>query len=216
VLPPTQISAPSEAVFPDATAGYDVVGAAFHGRALRGGGSHGELDVSRHPDPIARKAEKSEPVGVEIGLDARQRDRAEDAAHERPDEAIAPERAVADPAVDDDHGNGAGFGLEEQVRPELGLDQDEERGLDRVHRAPHRRGKIERGVGDLRETARSRLREPLSRSRHRREEEESRGALHELPPGAARDADLPDRGGLDPEAAPRAGSPGAGCGRGAP
>ncbi len=162
------------------------------------------LQVAEALHPFRRRAESLEAARVLLRLHRGHREPGERLRQEPADDAVAPEGALRDPAVDERHRDpAAGRALEEE-RPDLRLGQDDQArarrgeglldGSREVEREGVDRGlAAERALGEL-------------AARRRRDRDADSGARHAPPKlrqQVARHADLADRDRVDPDASGR-------------
>ena len=113
------------------------------------GGADIELEIAAELHPLRRYADCPQPRGIGFGLRQGERDTAENTPPEEPQPQIPGKRAVGDTGVDDCDVNSGAAALPQHARPELGLGQHEELGLQGAQVAAHGKGKIERIVEDI-------------------------------------------------------------------
>jgi hypothetical protein len=160
-----------------------------------------DFQISGHDDPLRRGAERDDPAGVLGRLHGEHRDPRQDAPHEGAHEPVAAEGAIRDPPVGDHRGDAPPLEAPEEVRPDLGLDGDEESGLHAGESPRHRAWKIEREVAVRHHRLDPVLDDPRSRRGHRGDH---RVDLRPAPPHGVDQRDrrhhLPHRHRVDPAA----------------
>ena len=120
----------------------------FSGKGAGGGGTDVELEVAGHGDAGGGRAHGDEARGVLRALGAEDGDAGEQGSDERAQEAVTREGAVRDAGVDHGDGDEAARALQDEVGPELGLDEDEEDGVEGTEIAAVEDGEVEREVED--------------------------------------------------------------------
>ena len=90
-----------------------------------------ELETAGDGQSLGWEPKIDEAAAPELGLRAHAVEILQDASHERPSEAIPAVRALRHPPVDQDRLDASPPTRAQQVRPDLGIDQDEEVGRPR-------------------------------------------------------------------------------------
>ncbi len=103
---------------------------------------------ARHSDRPGPGAQATESLGVGLVLHGDQVDLPEQPGHQRPDAQVAVEAVVAQPPVHHRHPGPCFPGRANQVRPKLGLGQEEQVGPDPPHRRTHGPTEIQWAVED--------------------------------------------------------------------
>ena len=97
-----------------------------------------ELEVAGDPHALGGRRHRADPLGVRLALHQEQVDLGEHRGEQAAHAPVARERARRDAAVHDRHARAAAARLVDQVRPQLGLDQQQQRGIHDLERAAHR------------------------------------------------------------------------------